>query len=169
MLPQLQSVSNYNSKHLRWLFRTVDQTVNWLIHNVELPQYEPNFRRHAVDGAKVSLSNSSAVYLCFKRLVPVEGRCWREVSVLVSPRSSCQKNSCQAPSRLTSSCQNVPISCHCKEKAILILPRELMAGPKSKIYLGEELLAGQTSKFFLAKVSPGPVWPRQFLPNGVSG
>jgi hypothetical protein len=28
--------------------------VNWLIHNVELPQYEPNFRRHAVDGAKVT-------------------------------------------------------------------------------------------------------------------
>ena len=117
-----------------------------------------------------SLEQLSLLYLCFKRLVPVEGRCWREVLVLVSPRSrTSQKNSCQAPSRLTSSCQNVPISCHCKEKAILILPRELMAGPKSKIYLSGELLAGQTSKFFLAKVWPGPVWPRQFSPNGVSG
>ncbi len=34
-------------------FRTVDQTVHWLIHNVELPQYELGFRRHAVDGSKV--------------------------------------------------------------------------------------------------------------------
>ncbi len=33
--------------------RTVDQTVHWLIHNVELPQYELGFRRHAVDGSKV--------------------------------------------------------------------------------------------------------------------
>ena len=38
--------------------------VNWLVHNVELPQYEPNFRRHAVDGAKLpQVASGSSSFL----------------------------------------------------------------------------------------------------------
>ena len=51
-------VLNVKTKNVDFVlsFRTVDQTVHWLVHNVELPQYELDFRRHAVDGAKVRRS-----------------------------------------------------------------------------------------------------------------
>lgn len=42
---------------------TVDQTVNWLVKNVELPQYELNFGRHAVDGAKLPQVAVGSSYL----------------------------------------------------------------------------------------------------------